>query len=146
MEIEGFIYKVFEPMTGTSKSTGNAWMSQEFILGYYWYPNQTQPSYMSCRMFGKDKVTSSNLQPNDEVQIKFSVEARESSTGRWFNDVRAWAVNRNIQPAPGMPVAAPMPGAPMAAAPAAAAPAAAAAPFPPAQEPADTDNGDGLPF
>lgn len=88
MEIEGFIYKVFEPMTGTSKSTGNAWMSQEFILGYYWYPNQTQPSYMSCRMFGKDKVTSSNLQPNDEVQIKFSVEARENSTGRWFNEVR----------------------------------------------------------
>ena len=88
MEIEGIIYKVFEPQSGTSKTTGNAWRSQEFVLAYYWYPNQQYPSYMSCRMFGKDKVQSSNLQPNDEVQIQFSVEARESDSGRWFNEVR----------------------------------------------------------
>lgn len=88
MEIEGIIYKVFDPASGTSKTTGNAWMSQEFVLAYYWYPNQQYPSYMSCRMFGKDKVQSANLQPNDEVQIRFSVEARESDSGRWFNEVR----------------------------------------------------------
>ena len=81
-----------EPASGISKSSGNAWMSQEFVLAYYWYPNQQYPSYMSCRMFGKDKVTSSNLQPNDEVRITFSVEARESDSGRWFNEVRVSSI------------------------------------------------------
>lgn len=88
MEIEGKVHKVFEPASGTSKNTGNAWMSQEFILAYYWYPNQQYASYMSCRMFGKDKVTSANLQVNDEIKVVFSVEARESESGRWFNEVR----------------------------------------------------------
>ena len=92
MEIEGRIHKVSEPASGISKSSGNAWMSQEFVLAYYWYPNQQYPSYMSCRMFGKDKVTSSNLQPNDEVRITFSVEARESDSGRWFNEVRVSSI------------------------------------------------------
>ena len=92
MEIEGRIHKVSEPASGFSKSSGNAWMSQEFVLAYYWYPNQQYPSYMSCRMFGKDKVTSSNLQPNDEVRITFSVEARESDSGRWFNEVRVSSI------------------------------------------------------
>lgn len=94
MEIEGFIHRVFDAASGVSQKTGNAWMSQEFVLGYYWFPNQTQPSYMSCRLFGEDKIRQANLQPNDEIKIRFFIEAREGTSGRWFNEVRINSISK----------------------------------------------------
>lgn len=44
MEIEGMIHQLMEPTSGVSKN-GNPWMSQEFVLAYFWFPNQTTPSY-----------------------------------------------------------------------------------------------------
>ncbi|MGM9702849.1 MAG: DUF3127 domain-containing protein [Prevotella sp.] len=141
MEITGKIIAVLPAQGGVSQRTGNPWKSQDYVIETH----DTYPKKCCFRVFGEDKINQFNIQMGEEMTVSFDIDCHEYQ-GRWFNDVRAWAVNRNIQPAPGMPVAAPMPGAPMAAAPAAAAPAAAAAPFPPAQEPADTDNGDGLPF
>ncbi len=141
MEITGKIIAVLPAQGGVSQRTGNPWKSQDYVIETH----DTYPKKCCFRVFGEDKINQFNIQMGEEMTVSFDIDCHEYQ-GRWFNDIRAWAVNRNIQPAPGMPVAAPMPGAPMAAAPAAAAPAAAAAPFPPAQEPADTDNGDGLPF
>lgn len=93
MELEGKIYKVMEPMSGVSQKTGNAWMSQEFILQYYWFPNQTMPSYMAFSVFGEERLKQFDLHENDEIKMRFNIEAHESN-GRWFNQVRCTAVDK----------------------------------------------------
>ena len=73
--------------SGVSQRTGNPWMSQEYVMQYYWFPNQTQPSYIVLRVFGEDRIKQFNLQPNDEVKVRFHCEAHENN-GRWYNELR----------------------------------------------------------
>jgi len=91
MELEGKITVAMPAQSGVSQSTGNQWMSQEYVMAYYWFPNQTQPSYIVMRVFGADRIKQWNLQPNDEVRVRFHVEAHEYN-GRWFNEIRIDAV------------------------------------------------------
>ncbi len=105
MELEGKISVVMPAASGVSQSTGNQWMSQEYVMAYYWFPNQTNPSYIVMRVFGEDKIKQFNLQPNDEVRVRFHIEAHEYN-GRWFNETRLDAVtfigasaSKNQQPA-----------------------------------------------
>ena len=74
-------------------------------MAYYWFPNQTNPSYIVMRVFGEDRIKQFNLQPNDEVRVRFHIEAHEYN-GRWFNETRLDAVtfvgasaSKNKQPA-----------------------------------------------
>lgn len=87
MELEGRISVVMPAQSGVSQRTGNPWMSQEYVLAYYWFPNQTQASYIVMRVFGEDRIKQFNLQPNDEVKVRFHAEAHESN-GRWYNELR----------------------------------------------------------
>jgi hypothetical protein len=87
MELEGRISVVMPAQSGVSQRTGNPWMSQEYVLEYYWFPNQTQASYIVMRVFGEDRIKQFNLQPNDEVKVRFHAEAHESN-GRWYNELR----------------------------------------------------------
>ena len=105
MELEGKISVVMPALSGVSQSTGNQWMSQEYVMAYYWFPNQTNPSYIVMRVFGEDRIKQFNLQPNDEVRVRFHIEAHEYN-GRWFNETRLDAVtfvgasaSKNPQPA-----------------------------------------------
>ena len=105
MELEGKISVVMPATSGVSQSTGNQWMSQEYVMAYYWFPNQTNPSYIVMRVFGEDRIKQFNLQPNDEVRVRFHIEAHEYN-GRWFNETRLDAVtfvgasaSKNPQPA-----------------------------------------------
>jgi hypothetical protein len=91
MELEGKISVVMPAASGVSQSTGNQWMSQEYVMAYYWFPNQTNPSYIVMRVFGEDRIKQFNLQPNDEVRVRFHIEAHEYN-GRWFNETRIDAV------------------------------------------------------
>ena len=87
MELEGKISAVMPVNSGVSQRTGNAWMSQEYVMAYFWFPNQTQPSYIVLRIFGEDRIKQWNLQPNDEVKIRFHCDAHETN-GRWYNELR----------------------------------------------------------
>ena len=105
MELEGKISVVMPATSGVSQSTGNQWMSQEYVMAYYWFPNQTNPSYIVMRVFGEDRIKQFNLQPNDEVRVRFHIEAHEYN-GRWFNETRLDGVtlvgasaSKNQQPA-----------------------------------------------
>lgn len=113
MELEGKITVVMPAASGVSQSTGNQWMSQEYVMAYYWFPNQTNPSYIVMRVFGEDRIKQFNLQPNDEVRVRFHVEAHEYQ-GRWFNEIRLDAVTfigasaaKNPQVLPPAPAAQP---------------------------------------
>lgn len=85
MELEGRISVVMPVNSGVSQRNGNSWKSQEFILEYFWFPNQVEPSHMVMRVFGEEKIKKFNLQPNDNVKVRFHIEAHEYN-GRWYNE------------------------------------------------------------
>lgn len=89
MEINGKVSAVMEPQSGVSQRTGNPWMSQEFVIDYFWWPNQTFPSKMVLRIFGEDRIKQWNVHMNDEVKIRYHIEATFSQqSNRWYNEVR----------------------------------------------------------
>ena len=87
MDLTGTIVAVLPAQSGVSQSTGNAWKSQEYVIDYFWWPNQTQASKIVMRVFGEERIKQFNLQQNDEVKIRFHAEAHEYN-GRWFNEIR----------------------------------------------------------
>lgn len=105
MELEARVSVVLPAMSGVSQSTGNQWMSQEYVFDYFWFPNQSTPSRIVMKVFGEDKIKQFNLQPYDEVKVRFHIEAHEYN-GRWFNETRIDGVtfvgasaSKNPQPA-----------------------------------------------
>jgi len=91
------------------------------------------PRKMCFNLFGVDKIEQFNIQLGEELTVSFDIDCRQWQD-RWFNDIRAWKVERVGAQAP-----------------AAQAPVAeSAAPFPPASAaPVDFtagDEKDDLPF
>lgn len=134
MEFTGRIIKVLEARTGVAKSTGNPWMTQDYVIeetmGQY-------PKRMTFNVFGEDKIKQFNIQEGQELTVSFDINAREYN-GRWFNDIRVWGVAAAaIAPAIGI---APPPTE------AAQAPAAAASATPVAPFGDTTDDTSDLPF
>ena len=138
MEITGKIIAVLPAQGGVSQRTGNQWKSQDYVIETH----DQYPKKCCFRVFGEEKINQFNIQLGEEMTVSFDIDSHEYQ-GRWFNDVRAWAVNRNIQapgavPGAGVAPAAPIPGV---------APAAPAeAPFPTQQPAAEGGSADDLPF
>ena len=137
MELTGRIIAVLPANSGVSQRTGNAWMSQEYVIEV---PG-TYPRRCMFRIFGEDRIKQFNIQMNEDVTVQLDIDAHEYQ-GRWFNDIRAYNVLRGQVPVAG----APMPGAAPMASPFLPAPDAATSPFPPAQEPSGEGSADDLPF
>ena len=141
MEITGKIIAVLEPRKGTSSRTGSEWICGQYVLETM----DQYPRKLFFEVFGADRMQQFNIQLGEVMTVSFDIDAREYQ-GRWFNGVRAFRVDRNVQTAPmaAAPVApdtTPFGGAPVPTqAPAAAAPADATVPFTPQAE------GEDLPF
>lgn len=129
MELTGKIIAVLPANSGVSARTGNPWMSQEYVIEV---PGQ-YPRKCVFRIFGEDRIKQFNIQMGEELTVSFDIDAHEYN-GRWFNEVRAYNVQRGQAPAaaPGIPVGGMNQG--------------ATSPFPPAQEPAANGSSDDLPF
>ena len=132
MELTGKIIAVLPERGGISKA-GNEWKIQEFVL-------ETQEQYprkMMFNVFGADRLAQFNIQLGEVLTVSFDIDSREYN-GRWYNDIRAWKVDRNVN-------AAPVAGAPVP-------PAAGAAVPPPVADPFNTpqmnpsNEADDLPF
>ena len=126
MELSGRIIVVLEAKSGTSSKTGNPWMMQEYVIEV---PGQ-YPRHCAFTVFGEDRIKQLNIQNGEDLTVQFDIDAREYN-GRWYNDIRAYNVQRGVAPAPvaGAPAAQP----------------AVENPFPPA-EPASEGTADDLPF
>ncbi len=140
MEIQGKIINVSPVRSGVSKATGNAWMTQDYVIETH----EQYPRKCCFNVFGEDKIKQFDIKPGEELLVSFDIDAHEYN-GRWFNNIRAWRVER-VDPNAAQ-AGSPVPSA----APATAAPQAAAtpgndaqAPFPPS--PADDGSADDLPF
>ncbi len=144
MEITGKIIAVLPASSGTSARTGNPWMSQDYVIETH----DQYPRKCCFRVFGQDKIQNFNIQVGEEMTVSFDIDCHEYN-GRWFNDIRAWQVNRNVAAATDPAAAGMMSGAtPF--------PPANANPFPPVAEaapaqsqtaaPAADNSQDDLPF
>lgn len=108
MELTGKIIAVLPERGGISKA-GNEWKIQEFVL-------ETQEQYprkMMFNVFGADRLAQFNIQLGEVLTVSFDIDSREYN-GRWYNDIRAWKVDRNVAAAPVAPAASVSPaGAPV---------------------------------
>ena len=105
MEIQGKIRAILPAQSGVSQRTGNGWMSQDYVMDYYWWSNQQNPSQMVFRVFGEERIKNFDLHVNDEVKIDYHVEAHEYD-GRWFNEIqctRCQKVGASASPAQNQP-------------------------------------------
>ena len=93
MEIEGKIIAAMPEQGGVSPRTGNAWKSQDFVIETH----DQYPRKCVFRVFGADRLAQFNIQVGEELRVSFDIDAHEYQ-GRWFNDIRAWRVDR-IDPA-----------------------------------------------
>ena len=134
MDLTGKIIAVLPASSGVSQRTGNSWMSQDYVIEV---PGQ-YPKKCVFRVFGEDRIKQFNIQMGEDLTVSFDIDAHEFN-GRWFNDVRAFNVQRGAV-APQAAGVSPFPPE------AAAAPQDATSPFPPAQEPAGEGSADDLPF
>ena len=91
MEITGKIIIDLQEQSGVSKA-GNNWKKHEYVLE----TQETYPRKVKFDFFG-DKADQYKLSVGKVYTISFDIDSREYN-GRWFNSVRAFRVNRNIQP------------------------------------------------
>ncbi|MBR5893022.1 MAG: DUF3127 domain-containing protein [Bacteroidaceae bacterium] len=101
MEITGKIIAVLPERGGISK-TGNEWKMQEYVLETH----EQYPKKMCFNVFGADKIAQFNIQAGEEMTVSFDINAREYQ-GRWYNDIRAWKVERGEAASAMPPVSAP---------------------------------------
>ena len=89
MEISGKIIFAGEPRGGVSKRTGNSWKMQSFVVETI----EQYPRKCCFDVFGEDKLKEFNIQVGEVMKVYFDVDASEYD-GRWFNNIRAWKVER----------------------------------------------------
>ena len=92
MEFRGKIIEILPLKSGKSKTTGNEWKAQEYVIedsnsGQY-------PRRMCFEVFGADRIAQFNIQKDEELTVSFDIDARQWQD-RWFNSIRAWKVERN---------------------------------------------------
>ena len=142
MELTGKIIAEFNERGGISSRTGNEWKAKSYVLEV---PGEF-PRKMVFDVFGVDRLQAFNIQIGEQLTVFFDIDAHEYN-GRWFNDIRAFRIDRGQA----APAAAPEAGEALAANPEAAPAAQAAASAPqvdaattiPFEAPSATDD---LPF
>ena len=131
MDIQGKIIFAAEPRGGVSQRNSNGWKAQDFVIETH----EQYPKKCCFTVFGEERLNQFNIQVGEELTVSLDIDAHEYN-GRWFNDIRAWRVQRGVAPA-----------APMGANPGYAAPAVPGGqPIPPVSEAPVGDSQDDLPF
>ncbi len=93
MELTGKIIAVLGERGGTSARTGSEWKVASYVLETV---GEQYPRKMCFEVFGVDRIKSLNIQPNETLKVKFDIDAHEYN-GRWFNSIRAYAIDRNLE-------------------------------------------------
>lgn len=103
MEISGKIIVATDVRSGESARTGSKWMAQDFVIETH----EQYPKRCVFSVFGEDRLREFNIQVGEELTVSFDIDAHEYN-GRWFNNIRAWRVQRGnvAEEQAGAPVAA----------------------------------------
>lgn len=87
MEIQGRIIAVLPLREGTSSK--GAWQSQEYVVETH----DQYPKKLVFNVFGEDKINQFAIKQGEELIVSFDIDAHEYNS-RWFNNIRAWSVQR----------------------------------------------------
>ncbi len=87
MELSGKIIAVL-PMQGGTSKTGNEWKKQEYVIETH----DQYPRRMCFNLWG-ERIDQFSIQLGEELTVSFDIDSREYN-GRWYNDIRAWKVDR----------------------------------------------------
>lgn len=107
MDITGKIIAVLPERSGVSQRSGSEWKAASYVLE----TQEQYPKKICFDVFGADRIEQFNIQVGEEMTVSFDIDAHEYN-GRWFNSIRAFRVNRDVQTA--TPVVVPMPESPAA--------------------------------
>ena len=102
MEVTGKIIGEFNERGGVSNGTGNEWKAKSYVLEM---PGDF-PRKLVFDVFGVDRLQAFNIQIGEIITVHFDIDAHEYN-GRWFNDVRAFRVDRGQVAPAAEPEAAP---------------------------------------
>lgn len=76
MEFTGKIIAILPPRGGVSKTSGNEWKSQEFVI-----ENHDQyPRKMCFDVFGADKIEQFNIQMGEELTVSLTLTPVNGTT------------------------------------------------------------------
>ena len=89
MELTGKIIAEFNERGGISNRTGNEWKAKSYVLEV---PGEF-PRKMVFDVFGVDRLQAFNIQIGETLTVFFDIDAHEYN-GRWFNDIRAYRIDR----------------------------------------------------
>ena len=92
MELTGKIIAILPPKQGVPQSTGNAWICQHYVLE----TQETYPKKCCFNVFGAEKIKDMNIQLGETLTVSLEINASEYQ-GKWYNQVRAWKVERMAQ-------------------------------------------------
>ncbi|KAA6350590.1 hypothetical protein EZS27_002073 [termite gut metagenome] len=88
MDFSGKVIAVLPLQSGVGKATGNEWQRQDYVIESH----EQFPKKM-CFSAWNDKIALFNIQLNEELAVSFDIDARQWQD-KWFNDIRAWKVER----------------------------------------------------
>jgi len=89
MELTGKIIAEFNERGGVSNRTGNEWKAKSYVLEV---PGEF-PRKLVFDVFGVDRLQAFNIQVGELMTVHFDIDAHEYN-GRWFNDIRAFRIDR----------------------------------------------------
>lgn len=87
MELQGRVIAVLESREGTSAR--GPWKSQEYVIETH----DQYPRKMVFNIFGADRIDQFAIKAGEEIIVSFDIDAHEYN-GRWFNNIRAWNIQR----------------------------------------------------
>ena len=88
MEISGKIIAVLPIATGEGKN--GTWRSQDYVLE----TADQYPKKVCFNLFG-DKIDQFPIAIDEQVNVSFDIDSKEYN-GRWFTNIRAWKVEKNV--------------------------------------------------
>jgi hypothetical protein len=92
MEITGKVVDVLPEEKGQGKN--GEWRKQSYIF-------ETQEQYPKkvCAEVWGDKIDGFNIQQGEDITAKINIDSREYN-GKWYTNVKIWAVDRAASGAP----------------------------------------------
>lgn len=92
MEIQGKVIVVLPERSGISQR--GEWRSQTYVIE----TQEQYPKKMAFDVFGGDRIVNFGIQLGEVINVSFDIDAHEYQ-GRYFNQIRAWAVSKVSQQA-----------------------------------------------
>lgn len=93
MELQGKVIAVLPERSGVSAR--GEWKSQTYVIE----TQEQYPKKLAFDVFGADRIVNFGIHLGEVINVSFEIDAREYQ-GRYFNQIRAWAVSRISQQSP----------------------------------------------